>query len=112
MVSVPLPYAVTSIWPLPFGLLLQRSSEGNLLTNISLSSSNPFLSARDVFHQKRDVYTPTHMFDYCTRSDGASVSSHMILKDPLEDPQVPIYGFFFSQFHVNLFHIFLNISFC
>ncbi|KAH6824303.1 E3 ubiquitin ligase, partial [Perilla frutescens var. hirtella] len=88
VVSVPLPYAVTSIWPLPFGLLLQRASEGSLLTNISLSSSSPYLSARDVFRQKRDVYTPTHMFDYCTRSDGTSISSHMILKDPLEDPQI------------------------
>ncbi|KAL1559265.1 anaphase-promoting complex subunit 1-like [Salvia divinorum] len=88
VVSVPLPYAVTSIWSLPFGLLLQRASEGSLLTNISLSSSNPFLSARDAFRQKRDIYTPTHMFDYCTRSDGTSMSSHIILKDPLEDPQI------------------------
>ncbi|XP_057804626.1 anaphase-promoting complex subunit 1 isoform X2 [Salvia miltiorrhiza] len=88
VVSVPLPYAVTSIWSLPFGLLLQRASEGSLLTNITLSSSNPFLNARDVFRQKRDSYTPTHMFDYCTRSDGTSMSSHMILKDPLEDPQI------------------------
>ncbi|EYU26801.1 hypothetical protein ABFS82_06G140000 [Erythranthe guttata] len=95
MVSIPLPHPVTSIWPLPFGLLLQRAPEGSLLTNISLSSSNPYLSARDVFRQKRDIgyspqhsYTPPHIYDMSTRNERTSVSSHLILKDPLEDPQV------------------------
>ncbi|KAL2248926.1 UNVERIFIED_CONTAM: Anaphase-promoting complex subunit 1 [Sesamum indicum] len=95
MVSVPLPHAIASIWPLPFGLLLQRAPEGSLLTNISLSSSNPLLSARDVFRPKRDIgyspqnnYTPTHIFDFTTRNDGTSMPSHLILKDPLEDPQI------------------------
>ncbi|KAL0341266.1 UNVERIFIED_CONTAM: Anaphase-promoting complex subunit [Sesamum radiatum] len=95
VVSVPLPHAIASIWPLPFGLLLQRAPEGSLLTNISLSSSNPLLSARDIFRPKRDIgyspqnnYTPTHIFDFVTRSDGTSMPSHLILKDPLEDPQI------------------------
>ncbi|KAK4436500.1 Anaphase-promoting complex subunit [Sesamum alatum] len=95
VVSVPLPHAIASIWPLPFGLLLQRAPEGSLLTNISLSSSNPLLSARDVFRPKRDIgyspqnnYTPTHVFDSTTRNDGTSMPSHLILKDPLEDPQI------------------------
>ncbi|GFP97654.1 anaphase-promoting complex subunit 1 [Phtheirospermum japonicum] len=95
VVSVPLPQAITSIWPLPFGLLLQRAPEGSLLTNVSLSSSNPFLSSRDVYRQKRDVghspqlnYTLPRLCDFSTRSDGTSMSSHMILKDPLEEPQI------------------------
>lgn len=95
MVSIPLPHAITSIWPLPFGVLLQRAPEGSLLANISLSSSNPFLGARDVFRQKRDAgYSPQlscsspHIYAISTRSDGKSISSHLILKDPLEDPQV------------------------
>ncbi|KAL0359162.1 UNVERIFIED_CONTAM: Anaphase-promoting complex subunit [Sesamum angustifolium] len=95
VVSVPLPHAIASIWPLPFGLLLQRAPEGSLLTNISLSSSNPLLSARDIFRPKRDIgyspqnnYTPTHIFDFVSRSDGTSMPSHLILKDPLEDPQI------------------------
>ncbi|KAL0452714.1 UNVERIFIED_CONTAM: Anaphase-promoting complex subunit [Sesamum latifolium] len=95
VVSVPLPHAIASIWPLPFGLLLQRAPEGSLLTNISLSSSNPLLSARDVFRPKRDIgyspqnnYTPTHIFDFTTRNDGTSMPSHLILKDPLEDLQI------------------------
>ncbi|KAL8463255.1 hypothetical protein ACS0TY_034046 [Phlomoides rotata] len=94
VVSVPLPHAVASIWSLPFGLLLQRATEGSLLSNISLSSSNPYLSSRDVFRQKRDVgYSPlyntqTHIFEQNTRIDGISMSSHLILKDPFEEPQI------------------------
>ncbi|KAG8390120.1 hypothetical protein BUALT_Bualt01G0050500 [Buddleja alternifolia] len=95
VVSVPLPHSITSIWPLPHGLLLQRAPEGSLLTNISLSSSNPHLSARDVYRPKRDVgYSPQHnypspqLFDFSTRSDGTTMASHLILKDPLDDPQI------------------------
>ncbi|KAL2526600.1 Anaphase-promoting complex subunit 1 [Abeliophyllum distichum] len=95
VVSVPLTHTVTSIWPLPFGLLLQRAPEGNPLTNISLSSSSPFLSARDVCCPKRGLgyspqnnYTPMNSFDCSTWGNGVSVSSHLILKDPLEDPQL------------------------
>ncbi|CAA0820111.1 Anaphase-promoting complex subunit 1, partial [Striga hermonthica] len=93
--SVPLPHAIKSIWSLPFGLLLQQAPVESLLTSISLSSLNPFLSVRDVFRQKRDVgYSPQHNLsppydcDYSTRINGASMSSHLILKDPLEEPQI------------------------
>ncbi|KAL6581232.1 hypothetical protein OROMI_007155 [Orobanche minor] len=95
VISVPLPHAITSIWSLPFGLLLQRAPEGSLLTNISSSSSNPFLSGRDVFHQKRDIryspqhnYTPPYICAFSTKSEGTSMSSHLILKDPLEEPEI------------------------
>ncbi|KAL6526857.1 hypothetical protein OROGR_015947 [Orobanche gracilis] len=95
VISVPLSYAITSIWSLPFGLLLQRAPEGSLLTNISSSSSNPFLSGRDVFHQKRDMrynsqhnYTPPYICAFSTRSEGTSMSSHLILKDSLEEPEI------------------------
>ncbi|KAL6503768.1 hypothetical protein OROGR_025691 [Orobanche gracilis] len=95
VISVPLPQAITSIWSLPFGLLLERAPEGSLLTNISSSSSNPFLSGRDVFHQKRDIrysphhnYTPPYICAFSTRSEGTSMSSHLILKDPLDEPEI------------------------
>lgn len=114
--SIPLPHAVASIWSLPFGLLLQRATEGCLPTNISLSSSNPYLSARDAFRQKRDVgysplhnYTQTHKFEYNTRNDGISMSSHMILKHPFEEPQVLIE--YFSLWILCFFHL-MSIQFC
>ncbi|KAK4480701.1 hypothetical protein RD792_013783 [Penstemon davidsonii] len=92
VVSVPLPHAISAIWPLTYGLLLQRAPEGSLI-NISLSSSNALLNARDVLRPRRDVgyspqhnYTPPPSAEFSTRS--TSLSSHLILKDPLEDPQI------------------------
>lgn len=95
--SIPLPHTITSIWPLPYGLLLQHAPDCNFLTNMSFSSSNPLLSGRDVFRSKRDCgyspqnnYYPMHSPDFGIRGDGIMVSSHLILKDPFEDPRVLI----------------------
>ncbi|XP_073016150.1 anaphase-promoting complex subunit 1 isoform X1 [Primulina eburnea] len=93
--SIPLPHTITSIWPLPCGLLLQHEPDCNFLTNMSFSSSNPLLSSRDVFRSKRDCgyspqnnYFPMHSPDFGIRGDGIMASSHLILKDPFEDPQL------------------------
>lgn len=95
VMSVPLSRTVTSIWPLPFGLLLQQAAECSSQTYAPFSSSSPLLNARDIFCPKREVgYSPRHNLviacasDHATMGYGAPVSSHMILKDPLEEPQV------------------------
>ncbi|GJR84537.1 anaphase-promoting complex subunit 1 isoform X1 [Tanacetum coccineum] len=96
-VSIPLPLSVTSIWPLPFGLLLQQTNESNSPIHSHFSSSSPFLTARDLPRSKKDMgYSPQQISslrsscDRMIREDGTSLSSHLILKDPLEEPQ-PIY---------------------
>ncbi|KAL0680619.1 hypothetical protein Bca4012_047466 [Brassica carinata] len=71
VVSVPLPRTVISIWPLPFGLLLQQAAEVNPTSNIPFFTASPTLGSREML-RKRDM------------------SSHLILRDPLEEPE-PIY---------------------
>ncbi|KAF3681975.1 hypothetical protein FXO37_02599 [Capsicum annuum] len=90
--SVPLPRSITSIWPLPFGLLLQQAPEGSSQAHIQFSSLSPLLNARDTIHSKREVstqqnYTAVLGLDFTLKGDGSSMSSHLILKDPLEEPQ-------------------------
>ncbi|WMV33812.1 hypothetical protein MTR67_027197 [Solanum verrucosum] len=90
--SVPLPRSITSIWPLPYGLLLQQAPEGSSQAHIHFSSLSPLLSARNTIRSKRDVstqqnYTAVHGLDFTIKGDGSSMSSHLILKDPLEEPQ-------------------------
>lgn len=81
VVSIPLSHTITSIWPLPFGLLLQQAAEGNLPTHdISRSS-------RDSGHSQHQNLNLLTAFDNIIRGDRASMSSHLILKDPLEEPQ-------------------------
>lgn len=94
-VSIPLSRAVTSIWPLPSGLLLQQTNESNSSIHSHFSSSSPYLTARDLPRSKKDMgYSPQQIsslrssWDHMNRGDGALVSSHLILKDPLEEPQV------------------------
>ncbi|XP_057979662.1 anaphase-promoting complex subunit 1 isoform X2 [Malania oleifera] len=94
VVSIPLPHAIASIWPLPFGLLLQQANEGSLPTHSPFLSSSPLLSARDISRQKREIgqspqnsFSPSNAFDHILKGDGASMASHLILKDPLEEPQ-------------------------
>ncbi|KAL8247802.1 hypothetical protein R6Q59_009018 [Mikania micrantha] len=96
-VSVPIPRAVTSIWPLPSGLLLQQIDEPNSFTHSLFSYSSPLLTAHDIPRSKKDMgYSPHQSFnsrrscDHMFKVDGASRSSHLILKDPLDEPQ-PIY---------------------
>ncbi|PHU09599.1 hypothetical protein BC332_21459 [Capsicum chinense] len=90
--SVPLPRSITSIWPLPFGLLLQQAPEGSSQAHIQFSSLSPLLNARDTIRSKREVstqqnYTAVLGLDFTLKGDGSSMSSHLILKDPLEEPQ-------------------------
>lgn len=94
-VSIPLHRAVSSIWPLPSGLLLQQTNESNSLTHPLFSSSSPLLTTtHDIPRSKKDMgYSPQQGFnlrsswDPLVKLDGASMSSHLILKDPLEEPQ-------------------------
>lgn len=93
VVSVPLPRTITSIWPLPFGLLLEQAAEGSSPTYPPFTSPSSSLSVRNVSRSKRDVgISPQHNFsianayDHRTIGCGASMSSHFILKDPLEEP--------------------------
>ncbi|CAN0909752.1 Anaphase-promoting complex subunit 1 [Linum grandiflorum] len=88
VVYVPLPCAIASIWPLPYGLLLQAASEGSRPTRSSLSS------AHDRMYPKRETrYSPQQHFSahspsvYGIKNEAVTVSSHFILKDLLEEPQ-------------------------
>lgn len=94
-VSIPIPRAVTSIWPLPSGLLLQQTDEPNSLAHSLFSHSSPLLTVHDIPRSKKDMgYSPHQSLnirrscDHMIKVDGASLSSHLILKDPLEEPQV------------------------
>ncbi|KAF8652488.1 hypothetical protein HU200_062821 [Digitaria exilis] len=89
VVSVPLPYAVSSIWPLPFGLLLQKSADGGHM----VSSSSSLLDARDLNRPNKDygltysVSCQTNTMETDSKANGCLISSHLILKHPLEEPQ-------------------------
>ncbi|XP_038722804.1 anaphase-promoting complex subunit 1 [Tripterygium wilfordii] len=95
VVSIPLPRTITSIWPLPFGLLLQHAAEGNSPTQNYFSSSSPLFGSREMFHSRREIgHSPQHNFSFSSASDCAikgeptKTSSHLILKDALEEPQL------------------------
>ncbi|KAA8539561.1 hypothetical protein F0562_026253 [Nyssa sinensis] len=71
-----------------------EATEGNSQTYVPFSSSSPLLNARDISRPKREIgHSPQHNFtlmnasDHIIKGDGASISSHLILKDPLEEPQ-------------------------
>nr|CAB3465535.1 unnamed protein product [Digitaria exilis] len=89
VVSVPLPYAVSSIWPLPFGLLLQKSADGGHM----VSSSSSLLDARDLNRPNKDygltysVSCQANTMETDSKANGCLISSHLILKHPLEEPQ-------------------------
>lgn len=92
-----LPRTIASIWPLPFGLLLQQAAEVHSPTQsiIPFSCSSPLLGVRDVHRRRRETsHSPQHNLnflggsDYNCKGDTGSISSHLILKDPLEEPQV------------------------
>ncbi|XP_010253785.1 PREDICTED: anaphase-promoting complex subunit 1 [Nelumbo nucifera] len=97
VVCLPLPHIVTSIWPLPFGLLLQKSTDGNCPLFPPFQSSSLLLHARDFSRPKREFgYSPQHTinllgsFDHISKGDMSSISSHLILRDPLEEPQATL----------------------
>ncbi|XP_042491370.1 anaphase-promoting complex subunit 1 isoform X2 [Macadamia integrifolia] len=93
-VCIPLPHSITSIWPLPFGLLLQQSTDANCPSHVTFPSSSTVSNARDLLRPKREFgYSPQNSvnalnsFDNIVKGDVTSLSSHLILKDPLEEPQ-------------------------
>ncbi|ERN05300.1 anaphase-promoting complex subunit 1 isoform X1 [Amborella trichopoda] len=94
VVSVPLPFAVVSIWSSAFGLLLQRSIDDSLPSCPTFSSYSPLLNARDSFRLNRESGVgPQYNLSVHGSSghnfigDISTMSSHFILKHPLEEPQ-------------------------
>nr|POE46089.1 anaphase-promoting complex subunit 1 [Quercus suber] len=95
VVSIMLPRTIASIWPLPFGLLLQQAAEVHSPTHIPFSCPSPLLGVHDVHRRRRETShspQPNLNFlsgsDYNCKGDTGSISSHLILKDPLEEPQL------------------------
>ncbi|KAG8651462.1 hypothetical protein MANES_07G131200v8 [Manihot esculenta] len=93
-VSIPLPCTITSIWPLPFGLLLQPAAEGCSSAQSTFLSTSPLLGACDISRPRRESrHSPQQnmtffrAFDHSIKSDIVTMSSHLILKDLLEEPQ-------------------------
>ncbi|KAG4953284.1 hypothetical protein AAZX31_14G056200 [Glycine max] len=76
VVSLPFPHTITSIWPLPFGLLLQQEVEANIPSHVPFSSTSPLLNIRDML-----LSASNHI----QKGEGTSVSSHLILMDPLDE---------------------------
>ncbi|KAF3777767.1 Anaphase-promoting complex subunit 1, partial [Nymphaea thermarum] len=93
VVRLPLTHSISSIWSLPFGLLLQRASDGLC----PFTTSNPSLSTSDLSRINRE-HCAIPQYDYSSHcSAGCSVesdlsitASHFILKHPLQEPQVII----------------------
>lgn len=104
VVSVPVSETITSIWPLPFGLLLQQAAQPSStiyvpsLSSSPLFGSSPSLSSllgRDMLRPRREVgVSPPHnsnfvsAHDHVVKEETSSMSSHLILQDPLEEPQL------------------------
>lgn len=87
MFCTPLPYYVASIWPSKIGLLIQKAADVNRAT----STSSPPLHGRDISRPNKE-----HGFSHFkppVKDDPAMVSSLLVLKHPLEEPQV-IYSCF------------------
>ncbi|KAF5181948.1 Anaphase-promoting complex subunit, partial [Thalictrum thalictroides] len=93
VVSIPLPRTVTSIWPLPCGLLLQKAGDGHHSASVPYPASS-ILNARDLPRPKRELgYSPQQnlnvlsLSDHAGKGDLTRLYSHLILKDLLEEPQ-------------------------
>lgn len=92
--SVPLARTITSIWPFPFGLLLQQQADSTSTSYVPFRSSSPF-GMHDISRPRKESgHSPHHSvtfpspFDHIAKVDTMTMSSHLILKDPLEEPQV------------------------
>ena len=89
VVSVPLSRTVISIWPLPFGLLLQQAAEVNQSSHIPFSAATPTLASREMLRQRKEIgninFHSLVAHDLTSKRD---MSSHLILRDPLEEPEV------------------------
>ncbi|XP_058110276.1 anaphase-promoting complex subunit 1 isoform X2 [Magnolia sinica] len=94
VICIPLPHPIASIWPLPFGLLLQRATDGTRPAYLPFSSSSPLLNARDLSRPNREHASSQYNLSAFSSSshnvvgDASTMSSHLILKHPLEEPQV------------------------
>ncbi|OMO50083.1 Anaphase-promoting complex subunit 1 [Corchorus capsularis] len=94
VVSIPLPCSIISIWSLPFGLLLQQVADGNSLTHGPFLNSSPSLGSRGVIRTRRESWnSPQHnssfltAYDNLIKGESSLMSSHLILKDLLEEPE-------------------------
>lgn len=109
VVSIALPRTVTAIWPLPYGLLLQLV-EGNSPVNVPFSSS-PLLSAHNISHRRESVHNPNQNYSsprvgvHHIKGGAASMSSHMILSDMLEEPQVVLLSILYTILFASLSHV-------
>lgn len=92
--AIPLPCTIASIWPLPFGLLLQQGAEGEFSANFYSKSSNLLFGASAIASPRRE-------FGQSPRSNSSflsplatsmkwlrAYSSHMILRDVIGEPEV------------------------
>ncbi|KAJ0233773.1 Anaphase-promoting complex subunit 1 [Hirschfeldia incana] len=95
VVSVPLPRTVISIWPLPFGILLQQAAEVYPTSSIPFSSASPALGSREMLRQRKEAGNISPQNFHSTVAHGLTSkrdlsASHLIQRDPLEEPG-PIY---------------------
>ena len=95
VVSLPLSRTITSIWPLPFGLLLQQEVEANIPSHVPFSSASPLLNTRDMSRPRRELgnspqhcVSPFNELNHIQKGEVTSMSSHLILMDPLDEQQV------------------------
>lgn len=89
VVCIPLRYSVEHTWPLPFGLLLQKSMEGNR----PVPASSSLLNSRDLSRPNNRDYVNSQFVS--SKDDDANVASHLILIHPMEEPQVSMAFFLF-----------------
>ncbi|KAF7837561.1 anaphase-promoting complex subunit 1 isoform X1 [Senna tora] len=92
VVSLPLPCTISSIWPLPFGLLLQQEVEANIPSSVPFSSLSPLLSTRESWRPRREFgHSPQHCFspfsalNHIQKGEATSISSHLIFMDTLDE---------------------------
>lgn len=91
---IPLPHSIASVWPLPFGLLLQRAIDESHPPYLYFPSSSPLLNVRDLSRSNREYGSNPQNNVNMLNSLGhnfmgsvSSMSSHLILKHPSEEPQ-------------------------
>ncbi|KAJ0235224.1 Anaphase-promoting complex subunit 1 [Hirschfeldia incana] len=94
VVSVPLSRTVISVWPLPFGLLLQQAAQVNQSSHVPFSAATPALGSRGMLRQRKEVgnISPQNFHSSVAHelTSRRDMASHLILRDPLEEPE-PIY---------------------
>ncbi|KAL9250913.1 Anaphase-promoting complex subunit 1-like protein [Drosera capensis] len=90
--SIPLPGMITSIWPLPFGLLLQQAAESRCPVGAA-STSSSLLSSQNTFSSKKELrHSPMQNhglwnYDSIVKGTLSSTSSHLVLNGLVEEPQ-------------------------